>query len=119
VAVVAVAVVAGALAACTGPDGGHVTITEVLAASVTGREATRVTVRFDVPGHAECGGYEGTDVQETAAAVTVGVRVRRFDRDCPDDARQLERAVTLRDPLGDRTVVDASTGQHVPVTVAP
>lgn len=57
-----------------------------------------------------------TGVAETPASVTVSVSSIsfQFGPGFGDDIAWL--VVTLRDPIGDRTVIDATTGQPVPRT---
>jgi len=52
-----------------------------------------------------------TDIDETASAVTIEVRIRSAtEEDCPGQV-----VVEFRGPLGAREVIDATTGDPVPV----
>jgi hypothetical protein len=67
-------------------------------------------------GVASCNANPRVQVEETATTVTLTARVDRpgildGTGDCRDNA-----SLTLRAPLGARTVVDGSTGEVVPVS---
>ena len=121
VARAAAASVAGLAVAGLGACGADATLqsAELLRASVTSRQATQVTVTFYVSGDPNCRQYEGADVRDEAATVTVLVTVRTTARDCPDDGVETERTLSLTHPLGDRRLVDRATGQAVEVAVVP
>lgn len=94
---------------------------EILRASVTSRAATQVTVTFVVSPDPNCGGFEGADVQDDEATATVAVLVtlRATAQDCRGDGMETRRTLTLAHPLGDRRLVDRSTGRTVEVAVVP
>jgi hypothetical protein len=118
----AAAVMVAALAvAVLGACGGDAKLqsAELLRASVTSLQATQVTVTFLVSGDPNCGQYEGADVRDEPSTVTVLVTLRTTARDCPDDGVETERTLRLTHPLGDRRLVDRSTGRAIDVAVVP
>jgi hypothetical protein len=116
-AVAGAALAVAALGAC-GADA-KLESAELVRASVTSLQATQVTVTFLVSGDPNCRQYEGADVREEAASVTVLVTVRTTARDCPDDGVETERTLSLTHSLGDRRLVDRATGQAIEVAVVP
>jgi hypothetical protein len=58
------------------------------------------------------------DVKEDPKSVYVLLRADARDPDvpCTEDYRPVHRTITLRAPLGDRVVIDASTGKQVPLS---
>ena len=76
-------------------------------------QQTLVVIGYGAPG----AWTNVSEVTETPTTVTVSVNAFTF-RPLPGTAvaARLEMQVQLRTPLGDRTVVDGSTGQIVPET---
>jgi hypothetical protein len=81
-------------------------------------DGNKLEVRF-YSGVEDCYGLERVDVEESDAEVLVSVftgsRPEARDVACIEIAELVATVVTLDAPLGDRTVVDASTGAPVPV----
>jgi hypothetical protein len=86
--------------------------------SASALDGNKLEVRF-YSGVEDCYGLERIDVEETEAEVSVAVftgnRPEARDIACIEIAELVAAVVTLDAPLGERTVVDASTGAAVPV----
>jgi hypothetical protein len=86
-------------------------------AVVAGGDGDKLEVAF-YNGIRECYGLDRVEVEETDGSVTIGVftgSVPPGDQVCIEIAELQVTVVTLDAPLGDREVVDASTGAAVPV----
>jgi hypothetical protein len=81
-------------------------------------DGDKLEVRF-YSGVEDCYGLERVDLDETDTEVTVAVftgsRPEARDVACIEIAELVSTVVTLDAPLGDRAVVDASTGAPVPL----
>lgn len=87
------------------------------AAVVDDGDGTKLEVRF-YNGIEECYGLDRVEVEETPEQVTIGLFTGGRppgDQVCIDIAELVATVVTLDAPLGDREVVDASTGAPVAV----
>jgi hypothetical protein len=86
--------------------------------SAVALDGSKLEVRF-YSGVEDCYGLERIDVEETEADVTVAVftgsRPEARDVACIEIAELVAAVVTLDAPLGDRAVLDASSGAEVPV----
>jgi hypothetical protein len=86
--------------------------------SVVALDGAKLEVRF-YSGVEDCYGVDRVDVEETDAEVTVSVftgsRPEARDIACIEIAELVAVVLTLDAPLGDRVVVDGSSG--APVTV--
>ncbi|GAA3161141.1 hypothetical protein GCM10010531_10940 [Blastococcus jejuensis] len=110
-ALVLVTVVAIVLAGSSEPA-------EIRGASVS-NDGRRLDVEYAAPDET-CGGEPQIRAEETSSVVTVTVEIhRRFEfgtRACLLRGRIASAAVDLANPLGDRLVIDSSTGRPVPLT---
>ena len=81
-------------------------------------DGTKLEVRF-YSGVEDCYGVERVDVEESDAEVTVSVftgsRPEARDLACIEIAELVAVVVTLDAPLGDRALVDGSSGASVSV----
>ena len=83
------------------------------------RDGNKVEARF-YGGVADCYGVDHVDVEETAAAVTItvftGIPQEAIARSCIEIAELQAVIVPLGAPLGDRVVIDGSSGAQVPLS---
>lgn len=77
-------------------------------------DGTTLTVGWEAGGQAT---FDHVEVAEHDDRVEVGVVVHEYDGVQTADSRREEAVVTLSRPLGDRRVVDATTGRRVPLRV--
>ena len=80
-------------------------------------DGTKVEVGF-YNGVRDCYGLDRVEVEETDESVTIGVFAGSLpigDVACIEIAELQTTVVSLDAPLGDRVVIDASTGAEVPV----
>lgn len=69
-------------------------------------------------GREPCYALGDVEVVETADAITVTLyegNMRGDDIACPDDAQHASVPIVLELPVGDRVLVDGSTGQEIPI----
>jgi hypothetical protein len=71
---------------------------------------TRLTIGWEAGGDVR---FDHAEVAETDESVTVGVVVQSFNGPQTADSRREDAVVELSRPLGDRKVVDATTGKPI------
>lgn len=79
-----------------------------------GPEPAQLTIGWEAGGGAE---FDHVQVAEFDDRVVLGVVVRAPNGPRTADSRREEAVVTLSRPLGDRKVIDATTGRRVPLRV--
>ena len=73
-------------------------------------DGTRLTVGWEAGGNVR---FDHAEVSETDASVTVGIVVQSFNGPQTADSRRADHVIELSRPLGDRNVVDATTGKAI------